>query len=126
MPDRLQQKSQIGDDPSSRGVGPFQDVPAWIWTIFLVAWASLFVLFCIFFTTGAEAAFAVIIAALFAVMAFGLPLTLAATGKSGQRRRTGIVDTRSGPLTVEAAAIQIVTIPVAAVIGLVAFIILAK
>lgn len=125
MPDPLQHESKPTRGPGRPKIGPFQDVPAWIWTIFIGAWAVLFALFCVFFTTGAEAAFAVTIASLFALMAFGLPLTLAALGKAGRRQRNSIVDTRSGPLTVEAAAVQIVTIPIAAVVGLVAFIVLA-
>ena len=106
-------------------IGLFQDIPRWIWITFLSAWAMLFGLFIVFFTTNAAAAFVVTIAALFGLMAFGLPMTLAAQSKCGSQECKGLVHTHTGPLKVGAAAAQIVLIPIGAVIGLIAFIMLA-
>ena len=105
--------------------GPFQDIPKGLWSIFLSAWASLFTLFILFFTTTPAAAFVVTVAVLFGLMAFGLPAAMAAQGRCEGHECKGIVHTRTGPLSVAAAGTQIVLIPVAAVIGLTAFVILA-
>ena len=105
--------------------GPFQDIPQRVWIMFLSAWACLFTLFVLFFAVTPAAAFFVTIAALFALMAFGLPCAMAAQGRCEGGECKGIVHTRTGPLSVAAAATQIVLIPVAAVIGLTAFIALA-
>ena len=107
----------------SAGPGPFQDIPRAIWIIFLSAWGVLFTLFILFFTVTPEAAFVVTVAALFGLMAFGLPVVMATQGrcKSHECSRD-VVHTRTGPLSVIAAGTQIVLIPVAAVIGLAAFI----
>jgi hypothetical protein len=109
----------------TEGVGLFQDIPRWIWITFLSAWAILFGLFIVFFTSDAAAAFVVTIAALFGLMAFGLPMTLAAQSKRGSQKCEGLIHTHTGPLNVGAAAAQIVLIPIGAVIGLIAFIMLA-
>ena len=107
------------------GPGPFQDIPSWIWKIFLSAWGLLFVLFGLFFTVNTAASFVVTIAGLFAVMAFGLPCVMAASGRCEGHRCGPIVDTFTGPLNATAAGVQIALIPVAAVFGLCAFIALA-
>lgn len=106
--------------------GLFQDIPRWIWVAFLSAWAMLFGLFIVFFAIDAGSTFVVIIAALFGLMAFGLPMTLAAQSNRTGRNHGATINTHTGPLSVRAAAAQIVLIPVGAVIGLVAFIALAK
>jgi hypothetical protein len=106
-------------------IGLFQDVPKWIWTSFLSAWTLLFGLFIVFFTTNSAAAFVVTIAVLFVLMAFGLPMALAAQSKCQDYECMGIIHTHTGPLTVGAAAAQILLVPVGAVIGLIAFITLA-
>jgi hypothetical protein len=106
-------------------IGAFRDVPRWIWILFLLSWATLFALFVLFFANDAAAAFAIAIATLFVLMAFGLPITMAAQSSRAGCEHHGVIQTRSGPLSVGAAATQIVLIPVAAVIGLTAFILLA-
>jgi hypothetical protein len=111
--------------PMATNPGPFQDIPKGIWIIFLSAWASLFTLFILFFTVTPAAAFAVTIATLFGLMAFGLPAVMAAQGRCEGHQCRGMVHTRTGPLSVAAAGTQIVLIPVAAVIGLTAFVVLA-
>ena len=109
----------------SRNVGLFADIPRWIWRTFFVAWASVFALFVLFFATNEQAAFSITIAVLFAMMAFGLPATLAAQSGSEASECRGRIETRSGPLSVSAAAAQILSIPFAALLGLTAFIVLA-
>ena len=93
--------------------------------MFLSAWACLFTLFVLFFAVTSAAAFVVTVGSLFGFMAFGLPWVMATQGKREGHECRGIVHTRTGPLSVTAAATQIVLIPVAAVIGLAAFITLA-
>lgn len=107
-------------------VGLFRDIPRWIWITFLSAWAVLFGLFIVFFTTNAAATFVVTIATLFGLMAFGLPMILAAQSRCEGPECEGLIHTHTGPLKVGAAAAQIVLIPIGAVIGLIAFIMLAK
>ena len=124
-PELLARNEQQTVPPKTPEIGLFQDVPKWIWTTFLSAWALLFGLFIVFFTTNAAAAFVVTIAALFGLMAFGLPMTLAAQRKCGDHECRGIVQTHTGPLSAGAAAAQIVLVPIGAVIGLIAFITLA-
>ena len=109
----------------STEVGLFQDMPKWIWRAYLSAWATIFGLFLAFFTITAEATFAVAIAALTGLMAFGLPIALVAQSGSGNPEQRNTVDTHTGPLSIGAAAAQIVLIPVGGIVGLTAFIIFA-
>ena len=106
--------------------GPFQDLPRPIWTIFLSAWGLLFGMFVLFFTVSPASSFVVTIAALFALMAFGLPMAMAAQARCDDYKCPNIIQTHTGPLSVAAAGTQIVLVPVCAVIGLVAFIALAR
>lgn len=106
--------------------GPFQDIPKWIWSIFLCGWGAIFLLFVLFFATDAGAAFAITIAVMFLFMALGLPIAMAAQGHCDGYECERIIQTRSGPLPQRAAAVQIALIPVAAAFGLMVFIILAK
>ena len=106
-------------------VGLFDDIPRWIWTIFLAAWGSFFGLMLLFFATSPEAAFLVVVAALFGIMAFGLPMALAAQSDCGRNECRGSIDTHTGPVTPLQAGAQIALIPVAVVIGLLGFIMLA-
>ena len=114
------------DQAQANDPGPFQDIPRWIWTIFLCGWSAIFLLFVLFFATDGGAAFAVTIAVMFLCMAFGLPLAMAAQGHCDGYECKQVIQTRSGPLSQRAAAVQIALIPVAAAFGLTAFIILAK
>ena len=106
--------------------GPFQDIPKWIWTIFFIGWSTIFLLFVLFFATDGGAAFAITIAVMFLGMAFGLPMAMAAQGRCEGYECKEVIQTRSGPLSQRAAAVQIALIPVAAAMGLMAFIVLAK
>jgi len=103
----------------------FGDIPRPIWTAFLGAWALLFGLFLLFFTTDGPATLAVSTAAFFGLVTLGLPAALGMQSGGARRRATRFIGTRTGPLSVRAAATQILLIPVGAVIGLAAFIALA-
>ena len=70
--------------------------------------------------------FVVTIAALFAMMAFGLPSVMAALGRNEDHRCGKIVQTHTGPLSIAAAGVQIAAVPVCAIIGLTAFIAFAR
>lgn len=111
--------------PPLQDAGVFGDIPRAIWIAFLSAWALLFGLFIIFFTTNGPATLAVLTAAFFALMTLGLPAALGMQSKSASPHRRRTIDTRTGPLSVGAAATQILLIPVGAVTGLAAFIALA-
>lgn len=106
--------------------GPFQDIPKWIWLAFFGGWSAIFLLFALFFATDGGAAFAITVDLIFLFMAFGLPLAMAAQGHCDGYKCSRIIQTRSGPLSERAAAVQIALIPIAEAIGLMAFIVLAK
>jgi VIT1/CCC1 family predicted Fe2+/Mn2+ transporter len=120
---------QVLDDTDASPAAPepnsdvFGDIPRWIWIAFLSAWALLFGLFLVFFTKDGEATFAVITAAFFALMTLGLPAALATQSKPRPHGSQRVIETRSGPLPLSAAATQILLIPIGAVVGLTAFII---
>lgn len=126
----IPEKPALAEDKEQAAVaaepGPFQDIPKPIWVVFLSAWGLLFAMFVIFFTVNAAASFVVTIAALFAMMAFGLPLALAAQGRCEGHRCGNLVHTHTGPLSTGAAGVQIAAVPICAIIGLTAFILLAK
>jgi hypothetical protein len=124
-PELLHDDDQLTAEPSVPGASPFGDIPGWIWTVFLSAWALLFGLFVLFFTTDGPATIAVLTSSFFALMLLGLPAALGAQAKSTRPVRSRVVVTRNGPLPVGAAATQILLIPVGAVIGLSFFIMLA-
>ena len=105
--------------------GPFQDIPASIWRVFLSAWGLLFLMFFVFFAVNRSASFMVTVAGLFAIMAFGLPSVLAAQGRCEGHDCGPVIQTHTGPLSVRAAGLQIVLIPIGALIGLTVFIALA-
>ncbi|HEX6374685.1 MAG TPA: hypothetical protein VFZ91_03085 [Allosphingosinicella sp.] len=121
----LAAEEQVTASPPPPNVGLFQDIPQWIWTIFLSAWAIFFGLMILFFATTSAAAFVVTIAALFGLMAFGLPMALAAQSQCGKHDCAGMIDTHTGPLCAAAVGTQIALIPVAVVVGLIGFIVLA-
>ena len=84
-----------------------------------------FGLMVLFFTTGGGAIFAISIAVFFAGMAFGLPIAMAAQSKCTGYKCSALIDTHTGSLSAMQAGVQITLIPVAAVLGLTAFIALA-
>ena len=112
-------------EPNTMNIGLFADMPRWIWIVFISAWAVVFGLFALFFAITGRAAFAIAIVGFFGLMAFGLPKAMAAQMRCRDHECRQIIQIRTGPLDVRAAATQILLIPVAAVIGLTAFIVLA-
>jgi hypothetical protein len=125
IPELLHDEDQLTAEPAVPDASPFSDIPRPIWTAFLSAWAVLFGLFLIFFTTDGPATLAVVTASFFGLMLLGLPAALGAQAKSPRGVRSRFIVTRNGPLPNGAAATQILLIPVGAVIGLSAFIALA-
>jgi hypothetical protein len=106
-------------------IGPFLDIPGWIWLIFLSGWTTFFGLLLVFFTTSRSATFMVVVSALFAVFAFGLVIALAAQGRVAGSSSPAVIHTHTGDLSPAAAAAQVALIPIAVAIGLSAFILLA-
>lgn len=125
IPEPLVDQEQKAPEAPPPDIGLFRDVPRWIWVTFLSAWAMFFGLMILFFATDAAAIFVVTIAVLFGAMAFGLPMALAAQSKCDRYDCKGVVQTHTGPLSVKSAGAQIALIPIAAVLGLTAFIVLA-
>jgi hypothetical protein len=117
---------EVTTAPQPSNPGPFDDIPPWIWKAYMFGWIAVFGLFVMFFTTDGGAAFAITVAVMFVMMAFGLPMTIAAVGRSEGHQRNGVIQTATGPMGEGAAAVQIALIPIAAAFGLVAFILLAK
>lgn len=126
IPEKRVADDELAEAPPSTEPGPFQDIPKQIWVVFLSAWGLLFGMFVVFFTVNAQASFVVTIAALFAMMAFGLPSAMAAQGRCEGHRCGKIVQTHTGPLSIAAAGVQIAAVPVCAIIGLAAFIAFAR
>lgn len=116
---------ELTTEPTMPDEGLFGDIPRAVWIGFLSAWAMLFGLFLIFFTANGRAALDVVTSSFFALMILGLPAALAGLSKTPSRPWPRTIMTRSGPLPTRVAAIQILLIPVAAVIGLALFILLA-
>jgi hypothetical protein len=79
----------------------------------------------LFFTKDGPATLAVVTASFFALMLLGLPAALGTQTRFQERRWNGVVTTHTGSIPVAAAAIQILLIPAASVIGLTLLIILA-
>ena len=125
IPELLDDTDQLTNPPAEPNADPFGDIPRPIWIAFLSAWATLFALFVLFFATDGPATLAVLTACFFALMILGLPAALGAQTKRPARRWPRTVRTLNGPLPTGAAAAQILLIPIAAVIGLIGFIVLA-
>lgn len=114
---------QLAPAPEPKlSVGLYGDIPRPIWVAFLSAWALVFVLFVLFFSTNGQATLMVLTASFFALMTLGLPAALGSVATSEKRPWPRVIVTHSGPLPVMAAAAQILLIPFAAVIGLIGFI----
>ena len=124
-PKLLPDEDQRTAKPTMPDMSLFGDIPRPIWTAFLSAWTLLFGLFIIFFTTDGPATLAVLTSSCFALILLGLPAALGAQAKSAKPRHSRFIVTRNGPLPVGAAAVQILLIPVGAVIGLSFFVMLA-
>lgn len=124
-PGLLDDADQLTAGPAMHEASVFEDIPHVIWIAYLSAWALLFGLFVLFFTTDGQATLAVLTASFFALMLLGLPAALGAQARPGAGRWSRTVVTRSGALPVASAATQILLIPVASLIGITGFILLA-
>ena len=118
-------QSQRASEPDLPEMAPFADIPRPIWTAFLSIWGLGFGIFVVVFATDGPATLAVLTAAFFALMTLGLPAVLGGLTMPDTRQWPRVIDTRTGPLSTGAAATQILLIPIGAVIGLTAFIMLA-
>jgi len=116
---------QLTSPPAEGERSVFGDIPRPIWIAFLSSWALFFGLFVVFFAGDGPAAIAIVTSCFFALMILGLPAALGAQARSPSRPWQRTVRTGSGSLPVGAAAAQILLIPVAGVIGLIGFIVLA-
>lgn len=125
MPDVAGDRDQRAKAPKIADVGPFRDVPRGIWRVYLGAWAIVFGLFILFFTGDPRSAFMVITATFFGLMLLGLPAAMAAQSRTPNEESDGVVQTYTGPVSTFQAGIQIALVPVAAIIGLLGFILLA-
>ena len=123
IPELREDAEQLASAPaSSAEIGLYGDIPRPIWIAFLSTWAVVFGLFVLFFTTDGPAALMVITASFFAVMTLGFPAALGSVAPGSYRPWSRVVVTHTGPLPITAAAVQILLIPVASVIGLIGFI----
>lgn len=118
--------SDGGSPAEAQPAGLFQDIPGAIWAAFLAGWAGFFLLMWLFFAVNPGSKFAVVVAILFGLMAFGLPIVMAKQTSRPRRSLIEVVQTRTGPVSVRAAAVQIAMIPIAVCIGLLGFILFAK
>ncbi len=125
IPKLLHDADQIAAEPAVSDTGLFGDIPAPVWIAFLSTWALLFGLFILFFTRDGPATLAVLTSSFFALMLLGLPAALGMQARSTSRVQSRVIVTHNGPIPVGAAATQILLIPVASVIGVTGFILLA-
>lgn len=123
IPELRDDADQLAPAPAATpDTGLYGDIPRPIWIAFLSAWALVFGLFLLFFTTDAPATLMVVTASFFALMTLGLPAALGMLSPGPNDKWPRLIVTHSGPLPVGAAAAQILLIPVASVIGLIGFI----
>jgi type IV secretory pathway VirB2 component (pilin) len=126
MPDVAGDQDQRAKAPKiADDVGPFRDVPRGIWRLYLGAWAIVFGLFILFFTADSRSALMVVTATFFGLMLLGLPAATAAQSKTSDGECNGTVQTYTGPVSTFQAGIQIALVPIAAIIGLLGFVLLA-
>jgi hypothetical protein len=100
---------------------PFQDLPPWVWRAFFASWALLFLTFVLTFAVSADVWFVLSVVAAFAVVFFCTPLVLLRLTRRGKAPECGRhVDLLYGRCTNIQAAVQIVLLPVALSVGLIA------
>jgi hypothetical protein len=125
IPEILVDDEERTSPPQTLPASPFGDIPKFIWTAYLSAWAVLFGLFVVFFATDGASALDVVTASFFALMLLGLPAALGSQTRRENGPSQGVIDTHTGPIAVNEAATQILLIPVASVIGIAMLIVLA-
>jgi hypothetical protein len=121
----VQADADLAAVPAAHEPSVFGDIPRFGWIAYLSAWAFLFGLFVLFFAADGPAALAVLTSCFFACMLLGLPAALGTQAERAPRPSAGAIVTGSGTLPVSSAAIQILSVPVGACIGLAALILFA-
>ena len=100
---------------------PFQDLPAWVWRAFFASWGLLFLTFVLTFAVSADVWFVMGVVSAFAAVFFCTPLVLLRLTRRGKAPECGRhVDLLNGRCTNSEAAIQIVLLPIALSLGLIA------
>jgi|AAFX01.1.fsa_nt_gi hypothetical protein len=100
---------------------PFQDLPAWVWRAFFASWLLLFLTFAVIFAVSGDVWFVLGVVAAFAAVFFCTPLVLLRLTRRGKAHDCGShVDLLYGRCTNIEAAIQIVLLPIALSVGLIA------
>jgi hypothetical protein len=100
---------------------PFQDLPVWVWRAFFASWGLLFLTFVLTFAVDASVWFVFGVVAVFAGVFFCTPLVLLRLTRRGKAPECGRhVDLLHGRCTNVEAAIQIVLLPIALSVGLIA------
>lgn len=123
---REDQAANVTGQPPRQGDVPFTDLPGGIWRAFPAVWVAFFATLWWIFGGASESAYMVGVATAFGVVFFAIPMAMyriarQPTALSG----TGMVETLTGPLTAGAAAVQIVLVPLAVTLGLIAMAFLA-
>ena len=125
IPELLDDADQLTSPPAEGERSVFGDIPRPIWIAFLSSWALFFGLFVVFFAGDGPAAIAIVTSCFFALMILGLPAALGAQARSPSRPWQRTVRTRCRSVPRRPRSCQILLIPVAGVIGLIGFIVLA-
>lgn len=100
---------------------PFQDLPAWVWRAFFASWGLLFLTFVLTFAVSVDVWFVLGVVTAFAAVFFCTPLVLLRLTRRGKAPECGRhVALLYGRCTSIEAAIQIVLLPVALSIGVIA------
>lgn len=114
----------VGDDAQDLcAPRPFHDLPEWVWRAFFASWALLLSTLALFFGVSLNVWFVLGVIAVFAAVFFCTPLVLLRMTRRGDRPACGRhVDLLYGRCTNIEAAIQIILLPVALSVGLVAIV----
>lgn len=100
---------------------PFTDVPDWIWRIFFASWIALIAAFILIFGVSSEVRFVLGVVCAFAAAFFGVPIILLRmTRRTRVKRQSAAVQTLTGVLKAQEAALQIVLLPLVLLAGLIA------
>jgi hypothetical protein len=100
---------------------PFQDLPVWVWRAFFASWLLLFLTFAAIFGVSVNVWLVLGVIAAFAAVFFCTPLVLLRLTRRGEAPQCAPhVDLLNGRCSNSEAAIQIVLLPIALSVGLIA------
>lgn len=120
------QNLDVSDRPVVERDVPFTDLPGGIWFALLAVWVAFFATLWWIFGGSSEGAYMVGVATVFGVVFFAVPVSMYRVARRpGHQRVTGLVETLTGQLTAGAATVQIVLVPLAVTLGLIAMAFLA-